>query len=84
MAELPEDLCAPLVAHFLKGESHAQIAKDLDVSRQTISHRIARGVDSIRHTLRKRGIPIATPALAAMMQTGLADAAPSPPRSNPR
>jgi len=65
VAELPDKLRAPLVAHFFEHKSHGAIARTLGTSRQTVTYRIGKGIERIRKALRKRGIPVAVPALSA-------------------
>ncbi|MBI5091300.1 MAG: sigma-70 family RNA polymerase sigma factor [Candidatus Hydrogenedentes bacterium] len=77
IAALPEKLRAPLVAYYLEGQSHADIAAAIAVPRRTVTHRIDRGVDLIRGNLKSRGVPIATVSLAAMLGSNMAEAAPA-------
>ena len=76
IAELPDDLRMPIVQHFLQGKTQGGAARTLGVSRSAISRRIQRGTDRIRKSLKKRGIPITTGSLAALMAANLAEAAP--------
>jgi RNA polymerase sigma factor (sigma-70 family) len=78
IAQLPDSLREPLVAHFIEGKSHAAIARALGVPRRTISHRIERAVDETANGLRRRGIAIGTLSLASMLSVHLAQAAPVP------
>lgn len=78
IAELPERLRDPVVAHYLEGQTHANIARVLGLSRQAITRRIAKGVNAIRVSLKRRGITVAPPALAAMLVANLAEAASIP------
>lgn len=79
IAALPEELRAPLVAHYLLGQSHAEIAAASGVPRRTVSHRVERGVDRIGELLRKRGVTIGSAALAALMASNMASASALPP-----
>ena len=65
--ELPEKLRIPVVAHFLDAQSHAAIAKSFHIPRETITSRMHRGVEEIRKSLRRKGIPVAAPALFSML-----------------
>lgn len=78
IAQLPDSLRKPLVAHFIEGKSHAAIARALGVPRRTISHRIERAVDETANGLRRRGIVIGTLSLASILSVHLAQAAPVP------
>jgi RNA polymerase sigma-70 factor (ECF subfamily) len=59
---LPEKLRLVIVAHFLEQEPQHAIAGRLGIAHQTVSHRIARGIDHLRKDLARRGV-IATPSL---------------------
>ena len=75
--ELPEQLRAVVVRHFLEGETHASVARDLGMTRAGVSHRIHVAIRQIRKALEGRGIPVATSGLAAMLVANAAEAAPS-------
>jgi RNA polymerase sigma factor (sigma-70 family) len=78
IANLPEKLREPLVAHYLEGQTHTAISNDLGLSRQAVTRRIARGVNGVRKALRRRGITVTVPPLAALMGAHLAEAVPVP------
>ncbi len=78
IGELSEKFRIPVAAHFLEGQTHEAIAKSLGVSRPTVTYRIAKGVQLIGKSLRKRGISVATAALSALLGANLAEAAPLP------
>jgi len=77
IAELPEKLRAPVIYRFMEGRTHDAIAADLSIARSTVQYRLGKGIDAIRKSLKKRGIPVATSALAAMLSANLAAAAPA-------
>jgi RNA polymerase sigma factor (sigma-70 family) len=77
IAKLPEDFRETLVAHFMRGQTHADIAERLGVSRQLVTYRIGKGIDRIRTSLRKNGIPIGATALTASLAANMAEAAPA-------
>jgi len=74
IAELPEKMRVPIVAHFLDGESYTSVAAALGTSRQTVTYRAEKGIRLLRKALKKRGVPVSVSALAAMMATQLAEA----------
>lgn len=76
--ELPEKLRAPLVAHYLEDLSHAAIAQALRVPRSTVSNRIAKGLQIIGRSLRRRGLLASTAVLASLFSANLAKAGPVP------
>ena len=75
---LPEKLRVPMIEHFYRDRSGADIAAELGLTRQAVSYRIRQGVERVRRTLRERGIPVASASLAAWMGAGLAEAATLP------
>ncbi|GMV94261.1 MAG: hypothetical protein AMXMBFR82_40390 [Candidatus Hydrogenedentota bacterium] len=77
IADLPVELREVVVAHFMLGESQASVAERLGVSRQTVTHRVGKGVERVREVLRQRGFPIAITALVADLAANLAEAAPA-------
>jgi RNA polymerase sigma factor (sigma-70 family) len=77
VAKLPEDFREALVAHFMRGQTHADIAERLGVSRQVVTYRIGKGVERIRASLRKGGIPIGAGTLTASLTANMAEAAPA-------
>jgi RNA polymerase sigma factor (sigma-70 family) len=77
IAALREEYRVAVVAHFLDGQSHAEVADSLGVSRQTVTYRVGKGVEGIRHALKKKGVVISASALAAMFGVNLAEAAPA-------
>lgn len=66
---LDENSRAPLIRHFLQGETHESIARDLGISRAGVTYRIDRGIREVRERLRRKGIAVAAPALAGMLVT---------------
>ncbi|MBI5094810.1 MAG: RNA polymerase sigma factor [Candidatus Hydrogenedentes bacterium] len=79
IAELPDALRIPLVAHFLQGATHAAIAETTGVSRQTIGDRIGAGLDRVRKSLERRGVSTGASALGALMLENAAEGAPVSP-----
>ena len=78
ITELPEKLRVPVVAHFLEDLSYEAIAQATGISPRTVSYRVGKGIELIGRSLRKRGITVATSALAAVMAAQLAEAAQVP------
>jgi RNA polymerase sigma factor (sigma-70 family) len=76
MLELPEELRTVIAAHFLERRTQETLAADLGVSRQTVGHRIRRGIDHLRRLLAKRGVSISVAALASGLARSSLDAAP--------
>lgn len=64
--ELPDDLRAPLVQHFLQGRSQREIAAAIGVSQSTVSRAVESGLAELRSRLRKRGL-ICGAGLAVML-----------------
>lgn len=78
LAELPDEFRVPITASFFEGQSHRVIAQGLGVSRRTVTYRIARGIELLADSLRKRGAAVSVAALASTLTTHAADAAPIP------
>lgn len=72
IAALPEKERVPLVAHFLEGQTHAEIAARIGISRPTASYRIQQGLERIRKDLKRRNITTTGAALGAALGAGLA------------
>jgi len=66
---LPEERRVPLIRHYLQGETHAEIARDLGLSRAAISQRVAKGVAEVRSELRRRNVAIPVTLLGSMLAT---------------
>lgn len=54
--ELPDNLRAPLVMHFLEGRSQREIAKELKQSQSTVSRAIDAGLVEVRSRLKSKGM----------------------------
>lgn len=77
VASLPEKLRLPVVLHFYESRTHEAIARELNVSRGTVTYRIGQGVERVRAFLRKRGVAASAGALAGLFAQHLpAEAAP--------
>ncbi len=74
IAELPEEIRSPVVAHFLYGQSHGKIARTTGVPRRTVSNRVKKGLDLIGKSLRKREIIVPAAGFASLLSAGLAEA----------
>lgn len=74
---LPEDLREVIVSHFLERETHDTIARRLGISSRQVAYRIEKGIDAIRGHLRREGLFVGVPVLAAFLAEGLAIGAPS-------
>jgi hypothetical protein len=75
---LPETSREPLVRYFFEQESHAAIATALGIPRQTVTHRIGKGIEQVRKRLKEKGViaPAGT-ALATLIQENSAQAMPA-------
>ena len=51
IAELPERLRWPVVAHYLEGQTYHTIAGSLGVPRSTVASRVQKGLDVVRKSL---------------------------------
>lgn len=76
IAELPDQLRIPVVAHFLDDQTHSAIALTLGISRRTVTNRIDSGVELLRKVLKSRGVAMTGMALAGLIKANVAEAAP--------
>lgn len=76
IAALPEERNTVIIRHFLRGETHGEIADDLGLTRAAISKRVAKGVDEVRETLRRQGVIASIATLGTMLASASAEAAP--------
>ncbi len=74
IAELPEEVRMPLIAHFLQGESHKSIAAATGIPRRTVSYRISRGIEQVGGLLKERGVIVEGAVLSALLSANLASA----------
>jgi RNA polymerase sigma-70 factor (ECF subfamily) len=77
LAELPDEMRALLVRHFLQNVSQCALAAQIRTSPATISRKIKAGVEMLRKQLRKKGVCIAAAMLAGLMRDHGAQAAPA-------
>jgi|GEM_PF-847977 len=77
IAAQPETYRAPIVLRFLEGQTHAEIGAQLGIAESTVRHRIEKGVEQVRETLRKRGVLVGAGILTAALERQSAQAAPS-------
>ncbi len=59
IAELPDKLRAPIVAYFLDGQTQEAVALSLGIPRSTVTHRVDKGVECLRKTLKAKGVAVA-------------------------
>jgi RNA polymerase sigma factor (sigma-70 family) len=77
IAELPDQLRIPVVAHFLDDQTHSAIALTLGIPQRTVTDRIDNGVELIRKALKSRGVAMTGVVLAGLIKANVAEAAPS-------
>ncbi len=76
--ELPDKVRQAVVAHYLQGLTHDDIAEQENVSRSAVTQRIRRGLEQIRRSLRQKGVGVPLAILTAALTERFADAAPMP------
>lgn len=64
-----------IAEHFLMGRSYASISEELGISRQAVSQRAGRGIESIRTQLRKKGLAVS----ASVLSVGISDSVSAAP-----
>ncbi len=79
VAILPEDLRRAVVGHFFEGKTHAELAEAAGLSRQAITKRVHQGVEAVRRSLIKKGVPVAGGVALTLLLTEHAVAAPAVP-----
>jgi RNA polymerase sigma-70 factor (ECF subfamily) len=70
---LDEQYRFPIVAHFLGGQSHGDVARNLSVSRSTVTKRIQHGVQQVETILKEKGVA-PTIGLASILTAQLSQA----------
>ena len=65
-----------VLLRYFEGMSVRQVAERLNISEDAAKQRLSRGVEELRGFFRKRGVVVAGTALAAMLTTHAAEAAP--------
>ena len=76
--ELPEKLQDPLIAHYFEGASHEAVAQSLGIPRRPVSNRIAKALQHLRTSLRRRGVTVPASTLGSLLAANVASAAPFP------
>ena len=74
IANLSDDLRAPLVLHFLEDKTHKATAAALGLKRATTTRRIHRGIEQIREHLKSKGVEAGAMTLAALFEANTAQA----------
>jgi RNA polymerase sigma factor (sigma-70 family) len=67
LSRLPEKFRAPLVLCYLEGRTHAQAAQELGYSAGSMSWRLARGQQLLRHRLVRRGLTLPAAMLSTLL-----------------
>ncbi|HUW61373.1 MAG TPA: sigma-70 family RNA polymerase sigma factor [Candidatus Bathyarchaeia archaeon] len=76
IAGLPADLRSAIVLHYFEGHTHQAAAEKLGVSPNTVMKRLKSGIEEIRRQLRRKGVAVAAPSLAAALGALESEAAP--------
>ena len=77
IGDLPDELREPVIAHFLQKQTHAEIAKSLNVSRSTITRRIQEGVEALRVRFGDSGVTLSAVILSGILYEKSACAVPA-------
>ncbi|HUW31003.1 MAG TPA: RNA polymerase sigma factor [Planctomycetota bacterium] len=75
--ELPDDLRAIVIEHFLQRRTQAEIASELGVSPTTVARRLDTALDALRTNLKKAGVIVSAGLLAALITENAVQAAPA-------
>lgn len=73
---LPEHLSAPIILHYLKGYTQAQVSAELGVHQSTVSRQIETGITKLRERLKDAGVLTPVTALALLLTEKACEAAP--------
>ncbi|HUW35613.1 MAG TPA: sigma-70 family RNA polymerase sigma factor [Planctomycetota bacterium] len=77
LEELPEELREVVVEYFLRRRTQAEIAKELGVSKMTVSRRLEGGIEQLRQNLKRAGVVASAAVLAALITENASAAAPA-------
>jgi len=69
IASLPVKYRESIIRHFLKGQTHAEIGRELGIADPTVRYRINKGIERVRRDLHRRGIT----ASASVVGTALGE-----------
>jgi RNA polymerase sigma factor (sigma-70 family) len=67
LASLPERQRVPLVLRYLEGKTLEEVARILGCARTTLVRRLAKGEETLRARLSRRGLTVATASLGALL-----------------
>src|SRR5262249_56073064 len=70
IGRLPERFRAAFVACYLEGRSRAEAAAELGIEENTLSSRLARARERLRHQLARRGVNLPAVLAAVALTTG--------------
>lgn len=70
LASIEEEWRTPVVLHFIGGLQQTEVASMLGVTQQTVSRRIARGLEQLRTRLSKAGFAVSATALTEALTAG--------------
>ncbi|HUU68906.1 MAG TPA: sigma factor-like helix-turn-helix DNA-binding protein, partial [Planctomycetota bacterium] len=74
---MPEELREVVVEHFLRRRTQAEIAKEIGVSKMTVSRRLQDGIEQLRQNLKRAGVVASAAVLAALITENASAAAPA-------
>ena len=74
---LPDELRLPLILHYLQDFSQEEVARTLNISRQTIARRLRLGIERIRKQIAKKHIVAAVGVLTVLLRENAVEASPS-------
>ena len=77
LRRLPAKYREPLLLHYLQGATAEAAARQLRLSRTTFYNRLAYGRELLRERLRRQGLSLAAPLLAAVLASEAEAASPS-------
>ena len=76
VAALPAGQRDVVVASFLEGHTHEQIARQLGLSRPAVTQRVQKGIAGIRRALRRKGVRVPIAILGGLLSRAASGATP--------
>ena len=74
---LPDRYRQALVSHYYLNKTHADIARELGLSRRVVGYRIDKGLSRLREHLKRAGVTAPAAALTGFLSSNLCEAAPA-------
>jgi len=67
ISNLPIKYRDPIIRHFLEGQTHAEVARALEIADSSVRYRITKGIERVRVDLYRRGVLVSPDAMGTML-----------------